>query len=323
MTETILSADWAGREAESLLWLASYPRSGNTFTRILLANYFAAEEEAYDINKLVDFIPADTNPSLWEGAGGGLSPRENLEAAWKARPSMIAQYRKLKGRQPLPGLKTHTVNMAAFGASGFDFRNGDRALYIVRHPLDVLISLADYNAKNIEAAIEMMTSDGYLLRADRAGELEVWGSWAEHVKSWTTNPPCPLLLVRYEELCTKTEEALRSILLFLKAPIIEERLKRAVAASRFDRLREQESANSFIELPAYTSSGRFFREGKSLQWLRKLAPEQAYRLADACEPMMTKLGYTHPRQVLSDGRNALGPVALPGQNLNPDSTSSL
>jgi hypothetical protein len=100
-------------------------------------------------------------------------------------------------------------------------------------------------------------------------------------------------------------------------------LKRAISASRFDKLREQETANSFIERPAYTSSGRFFREGKSLQWLRKLTPEQANRLADACEPMMTRFGYTHPRQVLFDGRNALGPVVLPGQNLNPDSTSSL
>lgn len=68
--------------------------------------------------------------------------------------------------------------------------------------------------------------------------------------------------------------------------------------------------NRFNETPPYTRSGIFFRKGTSFQWLRELPPEQAYLLADSCEPIMGKLGYTHPRDVLFDGRNALQPVNL-------------
>lgn len=323
MTLPDLSAKWPGRDAESLLWLASYPRSGNTFTRILLANYFASDGEAYDINKLADFITADISNSVWQGSEAGLPAGKSIEAIWKGRPSAIASYRRKIGRQSLPGLKTHNANIPAFGVSGFDFRPSDRALYIVRHPLDLLLSLADYNAKDIDSAIAMMTIPGYILHTETTGELEVRGSWTEHVASWLNTPPCPILLVRYEDLCSDTETTLRSILTYLKVPIVEERVHHAVAASRFEKLREQEAARSFREAPADTKSGRFFREGKSLQWLRKLHPAQAYKLADACEAVMVRLGYSHPRDVLFDGRNAFRPIQLGGQNLKPDSISSL
>lgn len=324
MTLPILMADWPGREVESLVWLASFPRSGNTFTRILLANYyFATAEEAYDINALEAFISSDTSPMLWNCVENAPSGTESTETIWNARPAVIAHYRKVKRPQLLPGLKTHTTNAQTFGVSGFDFRPHDRIIYIVRHPLDLLLSIADFNGKDLDSALGEMLTPGYGVRNDRIGGLEVRGSWAEHVTSWVNSPPCPLFLLRYEELSTATEASLRAILSFLHVPIVEEKVRRAVAASHFHKLREQEEARSFVERPSITSSGRFFREGRSLQWLRKLNPEQAYRLADSCEKVMVPLGYAHPRDVMFDGRNALGPMALPAQNLKPDSTSSL
>jgi hypothetical protein len=170
----------------------------------------------------------------------------------------------------------------------------------------------------------MMSTSGLTLRAGKVGSgLEARGSWPEHVTSWIASPPCPLLLIRYNELTTATDATLRAILLFLKVPIVEEQVRHAVAASRFDKLREQEATSNFIERPEGTLSGSFFREGKSLQWLRKLSPAQAYKLADYCEKVMVPLGYTHPRDVLFDGRNAIAPVQRGLQNLKPDSISSL
>ena len=323
MTLLALPVDWPGRDDESLAWLASYPRSGNTFTRILLANYFAAGGTAYELNKLQDFIPSDISTALWPKVSDTAFEPENYEALWKARPAAIARYRKTKGPQTFPCLKTHTANVSAFGSSGFDFRQNDRVIYLVRHPLDVLLSYADFNATDIDFTIGQITTSGFTVTQPVTGSIEIRGSWSENVSGWIVAPPCPVLLVRYEELSTETERILRSILAFLGIPIIEERLRYAVSTSRFDKLREQEMAQGFHERPADALSGRFFREGKALQWLRKLTPEQANRLADACEEEMTMLGYTHPRDVLFDGRNAVGRLNLPGQNLKPDSTSSL
>ena len=305
-----LAANWAGKDSESILWLASYPRSGNTFCRILLANYFAASSEPYDLNELHDFIPPDTSAILWHDLAPAAPNGDIREQTWKLRPDFIERYRKLPKQSPLAGLKTHTANLSVFDSTGFTFRNNDRAIYIVRHPLDVLLSYSDFNGRNLDSAIDVMTTSGTCVQDSYVGGFELRGSWSEHVASWLRSPPCPLLLIRYEELCRSTEETLRGMLAFLGAPILPDRVRRAVELSHFDRVREQAALQSFNETPPTTRSGTFFRKGKTLQWLRDLDPEQAYRLADKCMPVMTGLGYTDPREVLFDGRNALGPITL-------------
>lgn len=308
MSVSSLFANWAGRDSGSLLWLASYPRSGNTFTRILLANYFESGAEAYDINRLQKWIPADTSPSLWEDFIAGQPA--SMEWAWQSRPHFIDYYRELTKRQTLAGMKTHTANVTTLGSRAFDLRKSDRVIYIVRHPLDVLLSYADFNGRDLDSAIDVLCTSGATVMDDYFGGLEVRGSWMEHVSSWLNTLDCPVLLVRYEELRVNTEQVLRSMLAFLGAPIVPERVNQAVEASRFERVQFQEAMHRFNETPKGTKSGTFFRKGLSFQWLRELTPEQAYRLADGCEPVMSKLGYTHPRDVFFDGRNALQSINL-------------
>lgn len=303
------STNWAERDEESLLWLASYPRSGNTFTRILLANYFAAADDAYDINRLHEFIPSDTSGILWDAFAQQYPQAGGSEGMWQARLQFFEHYRANKAGS-LSAFKTHTANIEALGSKAFDFRKNDRIIYIVRHPLDVALSYSDFNGQNLELSIQTMCESGTCLTHKDFGVFEVRGSWAEHAESWLKGPQCPLLLVRYEELRSQTEEVLKTMLTFLGASVISERVKQAVDASRFDRVRAQEAAHSFNEAPDTLKSGAFFRRGQSFQWLREFSPEQAYRLADGCDPMMSKLGYTHPREVFFDGRNVLKPIDL-------------
>jgi hypothetical protein len=305
MSVSSISANWAGRDSESLLWLASYPRSGNTFTRILLANYFAAELDGYDINQLHDLIPPDTSGPLWTAFAEQHPIPTEPAGMWKARTRFIEHYRATKKRSPLAALKTHTAKVEALGAQAFSLRRNDRIIYIVRHPLDVALSYAHFNGLDVDSVIHAMCEPGFFVPREGAGIVEVQGSWVQHVSSWLNTLDSPVLLIRYEALCTRTEEILESILTFLGAPIIPERVAQAVQASRFDKMRAQEAAHRFNEAPKTTT---FFRRGQSGQWLRELSPEQAYRLADGCEPVMTKLGYNHPRDVFFDGRNAVGPI---------------
>jgi len=310
MSSLSLSADWAGKDAESLLWLASYPRSGNTFTRLLLANYFSSGDGAYDINQLHGFLPPDTSSLLWGELFSDVSEPNTPELTWGLRPKFIQHYRKMDKPFLFSGFKTHTANLPAFGTGGFDFRTNDRIIYIVRHPLDVVLSYADFNNRGLDSAIDVFCQSGVYVKHDYVGGFELRGSWAEHVLSWVENPPCPLLVIRYEELRIATAEALTAILSFLGARVIPERVQQAVEASRFDAVQQQEASKSFNEAPATARSGKFFREGKILQWLKELSPEQAYRLADGCAAAMDRVGYTHPREVYFDGRNAFKPMKL-------------
>jgi hypothetical protein len=305
-----LLPNWPDMDGESLLWLASYPRSGNTFTRILLANYFAAGEQPYDINQLSDFLPSDSNSVLWQRYLASSPPPMTPEAIWKSRPDFFQHYRRTRDRNSFPGLKTHTANLMAYGTKGFDLRANDRVLYIVRHPLDVLLSYSDFIGHDLDRTTDEMCASGAYSHTSATGSLEVRGSWLEHASSWLKSSiPCPILLVQYEALRADPERSLRSILAFLGAQVLEERVAKAVRASSFDRLREQEAANRFYEASKRSTSGTFFRKGASLQWLKELTPEQANRLADGCLPIMEQVGYAHPREVFFDGRNAFKPLS--------------
>lgn len=233
MNSSTISAAWPGKDAEFLLWLASFPRSGNTFTRILLANYFASGTEAYDINKLQEFIPADTSAAHWQNFSAGQPSSATLEWSWSARPQFFDYYRALPNPHAFAGLKTHTANLKAMGLDAFQFRKTDRIIYIVRHPLDVLLSYADYNGKDLESAVRAISSSGTYVQHPYPGGVEVRGSWMEHVSSWLNTRDCPVLLIRYEELRANTAAILESMLTFLNAPIIPERVNQAVEASRF------------------------------------------------------------------------------------------
>lgn len=291
-----------------IYWIASYPRSGNTFVRILLSNYIISKDKSIQINEIYNFIPADTKSKLWDRVTPDLWKKAAQEQKWLWRASLIEEYRKQGLTRPFPGMKTHTINLPVFNQPAFSFSPADRIVYIVRHPLDVLMSYADYNGRDLDKAISIMSASGTCIDSDTPGGFEPRGSWREHVASWLNCTDCPVLLVRYEDLCDRTETTLRDVLTFLDIPIDEERLRRAISFSAFSSLQQQEAEDGFRERPDVTLSGKFFREGRSRQWLKALSPERAYRLADHCGDVMTKLGYTHPRDVYFDGRNAYGPV---------------
>jgi hypothetical protein len=281
----------------AVIYLASYPRSGNTFARILLGHY-TAEEEALDLNRLEEAIPADTTDFLWRGVPDYESQEITARNHWTYRRQVIEAYR----RQPAPlsfrGLKTHTANLTAFGAPAFDLRPQDRIVYLARHPLDVALSNADYNNHDLDTAIDLMCRPGTCVGGATLGSVEARGSWPEHVAGWLDATACPVLEVRYEDMVADTAGTLRRMVAFIGLPVEEDRVKRAVELSTFSRLQRQERESGFAEAPAKTRSGRFFREGRANQWRTEMTPHQIRRLSDYCGETMARLGYPDPRSEL-------------------------
>jgi hypothetical protein len=277
-----------------IVYLASYPRSGNTFARILLGAYGGID----DLNQLEDAIPADTSGFLWQNVPDYESQEISARNNWKFRRQVIDDYRRRPSPLPFRGLKTHTANLVAFGAPAFDLRPEDRVVYLVRHPLDVALSNADYNNHDLEASIDLMCRPGTCVANGSLGSIEARGSWPEHVAGWLGATACPGLLVRYEDLCADTAGLLRKIIAFIGLPVEEDRVAHAVERSRFSRLQRQERETGFQEAPANTRSGRFFREGRSGQWQAEMSPEQIARLAGYCAETMARLGYPDPREAL-------------------------
>jgi hypothetical protein len=287
----------SSRHEDSIVYIASYPRSGNTFARILLAAYHGLD----DINRLEEIIPADTTESLWRGVPDYAAQEISARNNWRFRRQVIEDYRRRTAALPFRGLKTHGANLTAFGAPAFDLQPHDRIVYLARHPLDVALSNADFNNQDLDTAIDLMCRPGTCVGGPTLGSIEARGSWPEHVAGWLGTGACPVLLVRYEDLCTGTAETLRKIVAFIGLPVEEDRIARAVEQSGFASLQQRERETGFTEAPAKTRSGRFFREGRSNQWQTEMSREQIRRLSDYCAGTIAALGYSDPREELGGG----------------------
>jgi len=273
---------------DAIVFLASYPRSGNTFARILLGAYHGVE----DLNRLEEAIPADTSDFLWQDLPDYETQEISARNNWRLRPQVIESYRRRPSALPFHGLKTHTANLTAFGAPAFELRPEDRIIYLARHPLDVALSNADYNNQSIDDSIGLMCRSGTCVAAGTLGSVETRGSWTENVTGWLDATACPVLPVRYEDLSADTEAMLRKMLGFIGLTIDEARLKRAVELADFSRLQRQERETGFQEAPANTRSGRFFREGRSGQWRTEMSLGQIERLYSYCAETMARLDYS-------------------------------
>ena len=272
----------------SLLFLASYPRSGNTFVRALLSNYVSGEPAPVDLNDLRRFTRGEHDEAIWRSLTGVALEARSLEQQWRARGAYFERLRAKADDSLL--VKTHTPNGLVFGAPAFDIRPADRAIYIVRHPCDVAISRADFCGVPLETAVDQLLTDGFYVRGSPPHGFEVTGSWRQNVTSWQGETRCPVLCVRYPDLCRNPLFELTRMAGFLGLGVDPARVAQAVIFSRFEELQAQEAAHGFSEVSPIAASRRFFRAGRSGQWPEVMPPALARRMYDVCGPMIEQMG---------------------------------
>ncbi|MCA1198850.1 sulfotransferase domain-containing protein [Sphingomonas sp. R647] len=267
-----------------IYWLASYPKSGNTWLRLLLRSY-AAGGAAVDINAAAPKGWSINARAVFDEAIGvaasDLTDREIL--AWW--PSVLRQW--ALGRRDPAYLKTHMI------AWPFDLSLG--AVYLVRDPRDVALSLARHADRSIDAAITMMGTRDKIM--DRSRDQlpsrlpQLWGSWSQNVESWLGALPFPVHVQSYEALRADPAAALTELLPVLGFQVDRAAIDAAVAATALETLRAQEAARGFVEAEG---PNRFFGEGRVGGWRDRLTPAQCARIKADHGPAMARLGYLDP-----------------------------
>jgi hypothetical protein len=237
-------------------FVVSYPRSGNTWTRFLIANLVHPDEH-------VSFV--------------------NIE---KLIPDTSSQSNRALKRTPRPRIiKTHEY---------FDHRY-PRTIYIVRDPRDVALSYYDFQRKyrQIEDGypLERYINDFVSGRLISSG----WGTWAENVASWvyTRGHRESFLLLRYEDMIKDTASELQRIAVFLGVNADAERLRRVIESSSADRMREMEKAeaNLWVATRKRRKDIPFVRLAKSDGWKTSLPAACVRQIEEAWGDLMTTLGY--------------------------------
>ncbi len=264
-----------------IYWLASYPKSGNTWLRLLLRSYRMGGT-AVDINDLAeDGWWVNSRTQFDEQIGLSASDLSDAEILnwWP-----LALQKWAQGRTEPAYLKTH-----AMGAP-WDFTLG--AVYMVRDPRDVALSLARHTNRSIDAAIEIMGTRNKLMNRSRywlqRRLLEFWGSWSQNIESWLAPMPFPVHIVSYEAMRADPAAALSGLLPALGFPVDPMAVEAAVAATALETLRGQEAAKGFVEA---VGPNRFFGEGRVQGWRERLTPAQIARIETDHGQVMARLGY--------------------------------
>ena len=270
-----------------LIWLASYPKSGNTWMRSFLHNLLRNSAAPVDINEIDQFC-------LGESAGGWYrrhlsqpimeTPLEDIAAL---RPTVHREFTQVFPDSVF--VKTHNFLGDWYGQPLHNMDVTAGAIYVVRNPLDVVISMTHHFGVDVDGAIARMGNDGGVTEASEEHIPEFHSSWSRHVESWTSHPNPQLYVVRYEDLLAKPRKYFKEVTQFLGLNPPRERLERAIRNSSFKVLKEQERKRSFKEKSQHAEA--FFREGRAEQWRDLLSRDQVRAIIDKHGQQMERFGY--------------------------------
>jgi aryl sulfotransferase len=281
------------------IWLASYPKSGNTWFRLLAAN-LAASGGPVDINSLPtrDGIASGRGDFEWVTLlDSGLLTHEEADAL---RPRVYEALVAERGDEHCewPRLvKVHDAYVTTPSGEPLlaGARAADGAILIVRDPRDVAPSLANHRHCSLDEAIAFMNdqSSGFAAgRRAQPGQLrQRLLDWSGHAQSWLDQADVPVHLVRYEDLAARPVETFRAAMAFAGQPVSASDAARAVDHASFDRLQAQERERGFGEWRSRGGDALFFRSGRSQAWRETLTPGQVARIEAAHGPVMARLGY--------------------------------
>jgi len=285
-------------------WLASYPKSGNTWFRLLVANL--GQDAPVDINALphqggiASARPWFDNAMLFPS---GLLTHEECDRLRPRIYASIAQGSEEQAQDPettigrIRFMKTHDAwTYTRDGEPLLGGRKGaDGAILIVRDPRDVAPSLANHGTRPIDESISFMGQADASFSGERDRQpsqlRQQLPGWSGYHRTWLDQADLPVHLVRYEDLQDDTGGVFRAALAFAGVEISAEEAAQAARFADFAGLRKQEIERGFREAPRTQPGGGFFRRGVSGAWLDELTPGQVARIEVDHAAMMLRLGY--------------------------------
>lgn len=272
---------------KNIVWLASYPKSGNTWTRIFLANYLFNRPEPMPINQIHRLGIGDSIAKTYRMVAGGPIDTRDMHAMLALRPKVL---NGITGNgADVNFVKTHNIRDVALGVELVPVPLTRSAVYILRNPLDVIPSYARHYGLSIEETAHAMERDEHIAHGDDNTVPQYLGNWSRHVRSWTVRAPFPVLVLRYEDLQADPKAGFARLLEHIGVPVEAERLARAVRFSSFDEVSRQESESGFVEKSP--TAERFFHGGRAGGWREVLPPEIVERVTRVHGPTMRKHGY--------------------------------
>ena len=273
---------------KGIVWLASYPKSGNTWFRIVLANALNQTNAAVNINQLHHSRSVSSRDFINQALGldSRLLNQDELDLL---RPAIHTWYAKQKRWF----LKTHNAYFYLKNDQPFHQCEGCfGAVYFIRNPLDVAVSFASHCNIPIDVSIKIMSNKTYktpLKIGANKSVPERYLSWSEHVRSWAQTD-MNVLFTRYEDMNISPLQTFQKIFNFLQINIEPDDLLKKLECSKIENLQQQEQQFGFKE-KSQRQKDSFFRKGIVGDWETTLTSRQVHQIIKNHDEMMYKFGY--------------------------------
>jgi hypothetical protein len=249
-----------------IVWLASYPKSGNTWFRIFLANLLHDSDTPANINEL-EGGPIASSRQLFDEATGLSSADLTPEEIENLRPEVYRYisseaetiiFHKIHDAYGLTNKQTPLIPREATY----------KVLYFVRNPLDVAVSFAHHANLPVATIVNQMNDDQFAFcsRVDKLHNqlCQKLLSWSHHIQSWVDQSSLPLLVIRYEDMKTDAFATFKNAALFIGLDYTDKQIQKAIDFSDFKTIKKQEEKHGFKEKAP--GSKEFFRKGKIGTW---------------------------------------------------------
>jgi hypothetical protein len=261
-------------------WLASYPKSGNTWVRLFMQAYRHGDLNFNSLGNL-----SDTSRICWQGATFQPLSKLTEQHAALVRPAALFNLQLQCATIPIerPVVKTHAANVCVLDVTQIPAQLTYSAVHLVRDPRDVAVSWASHFGQDQDTAIERLCDNGNALASNDT--LSVLCDWSRHTETW--QQASNVLTVQYEDLKTKPYVEFAKIVRHIGDEWDQERFDRALEMTDFDHLKQREEKDGFAE----AREGRFFRKGQTGGYAEALTADQIKRIEDAHGPKMREFGY--------------------------------
>ncbi len=277
-----------------IVWLASYPKSGNTWIRIFLSTLlYSPAKPKVDINKtyIKQFpIRSDFN-----------NLTNNLMDLDEFAKNCIPAQKKINQDNKIKFLKTHNAYWQNYEKNFFftDEQNSLGAIHIVRDPRNVITSVMDYfNKDNYNETLEFLTDNYKVVGGTNfeSGVPTILLSWANHYNSWK-NFRKNYLLIKYENLINKPQEEFLKITNYLSKignfKFNKKEVLEIVENCKFENFSNQEKNEGFIDNSATNKNfkKKFFRMGPKNNWEDLVNSEIISKIETHFKKEMIELNY--------------------------------
>jgi len=274
-----------------IVWLASYPKSGNTWTRHFLHSLLRVlqgEAGSQSINNMGRFSSGEAGRWRYSMLAGRELTKDDTGLIPALRPKVQVKLADEAGGVAF--IKTHNALLVDEGQPVINPAATAGAIYIVRNPLDVVISLSHHRGRPIDDTIDFMACDGMRTTISEKQVYEIWGSWSEHVHSWTRVEHPAIYVMRYEDMLAEPARTFGGLARHLKMNPSADELQQALDLSSFENLQAEEKEAGFRERPE-AATANFFRAGKADQWRDVLTSAQIEQIVSSHRTQMQRFGY--------------------------------